>query len=260
MEKRRAGLTVIIPTRNEAGCLDRLLKLVAPWADEVMVCDSYSTDNTVAIAHMNNATVLQHEYINSALQKNWVIPQAAHPWVLIIDADELPEPALMKEIDDFLHHIPESIQMAYIPRRNTIWGALPGRGINYPDYQSRLFLRDYGRYQDKEVHAQVEVPGGHVHFTHALVHNDFKTISTWWLRNDRYFKYELKELLKRNRKWSFTLQYIKPFYVFSRVYLRNKLFLHGFKGFFIAFQWGVYHFFVAASLYEYEHHHNNIKS
>jgi hypothetical protein len=107
------------------------------------------------------------------------------------------------------------------------------------------------------VHAQLEVPGRHVYFNNALIHDDFKTIHAWWLRNDRYFTYELKELLKQGKKWGFKLQYIKPVYVFLKVYFRNRMFLHGFKGLFVSFHWAVYYFFVGAYLYEYEHNHEN---
>ena len=253
MAKRQVGVTVIITTYNEAKWLDRLLKTVVPWADEVIVCDSHSTDATPEIARSYDTIFVHHEYIHSAAQKNWVIPRSTHPWVFVIDADELPEPALLEEIDDFLNNVAPCIHMAYIPRKNMIWGELPGKGLNYPDYQSRLFRRDEGRYQAKEVHAQVEVTGEVAYLKNALIHEDFKNISTWWLRNDRYFGYELKDLLKNNKKWNFSLQYLKPIYVFFKMYIGDRLFLRGFKGFFAAAQWSVYHFFVGARLYEYEH-------
>ena len=126
-----------------------------------------------------------------------------------------------------------------------------GKASAYPDYQSRLFRRDKALYQDKEVHAQVEVPGQCHYFKHALVHDDFTDISSWWTRNNRYYKYELDECNKRDVKWNFKLQYIKPLYVFFRIYFLKRGFLYGFKGFFVAFQWLVYYFMVAAKLYEY---------
>jgi glycosyltransferase involved in cell wall biosynthesis len=253
MGKRQTGVTVIIPTYNAERWIDKLLKTVIPWSNEVIVCDSYSTDKTPEIAISNNIVFVQHEYVNSATQKNWIIPQARQPWILIIDSDELPEPGLLNEIDTFLMNAPEDVDMAYIPRMNMLWGELPRKGMNYPDYQSRLFRRDKGRYQDKEVHAQVEVPGKVVYLKNALVHDDFKSISTWWLRNDRYFGYELKELLKNKKKWTYSMQYLKPLYVFVKLYFGKKLFLLGFRGFFLAAQWCVYYFFVGARLYEYEY-------
>ncbi len=256
MEKGRPGVTVIIPTYNVSKWLDHLLKTVTPWANEVIVCDSFSTDTTADIAKSYPVRFIQHEYVNSATQKNWIIPQAAQPWVFIIDADELPGPGLLDEIDQFLLNAEEDTELAFIPRMNMIWGELLGKGLNYPDYQSRLFRRDKGRYQDKEVHAQVEVSGKAAHLDNALLHDDFKNISTWWLRNDRYYEYELRELLKHGQKWNFTLQYIRPAYVFFKMYIGKGLFMKGFRGFFACYQWSVYYFFVAARLYEYEHLNN----
>lgn len=252
-------LSVIIPTYNVEIYLDSLLDCVAGWADEVIVCDSFSTDKTVEIAERHGVRVVRHEYINSAKQKNWIIPQASGEWVLIIDADEKPEEALKKEINEFLATVGNDVDLAYIPRKNLFWGEFLGKTTAYPDYQSRLFRRDKGRYQDKEVHAQVEVPGERVYLKNALVHDDFTDISSWWLRNNRYYRYELDECIKRGRKWGFKIQYARPLYVFLKIYICRGGFLHGFKGLFAAFQWFVYYFMVGAKLYEYElSQHRNI--
>lgn len=245
-------LSVIIPTYNVEIYLDALLDCVVGWADEVIVCDSFSTDKTIEIAERHNVRVVQHEYVNSAKQKNWIIPQASCEWVLIIDADEKPEELLKMEIKEFLASVSDDVDLAYIPRKNLFWGEFLGKATAYPDYQSRLFRRDSGRYQDKEVHAQVEVSGKRVYLKNALVHDDFTDISSWWLRNNRYYRYELDECIKRGRKWGFKIQYARPLYVFLKIYICRGGFLHGFKGLFAAFQWFVYYFMVGAKLYEYE--------
>lgn len=249
---RNNGLTVIIPTYNVEIYLDRLISSVENWADEVIVCDSFSTDSTLEIARAHNVRIIQHEYITSAKQKNWAIPQAANEWVMIIDSDELPEEALKTEITEFLSSVPDSVHLAHIPRKNKFWGKLHGNGFNYPDYQSRLFRRDYGRYQDKEVHAQVDAGGDSVQLKNALVHDDFTDISSWWLRNNRYYRYELDECIKRGKKWGFKLQIVKPVYVFLNCYFRRGMFRYGFPGLFFSVQWFIYYFMVAAKLYEYE--------
>ena len=252
MEKRKVGLTVLIPTYNSEKYLDQLLNKILPWADEVIICDSFSTDKTLQIAEQHRVRIIQHEYINSANQKNWAIPHASNDWVFIIDSDELPETELMEEIDFFLMNIPDGVTLAYIPRKNKMWGELLGRGVMYPDYQSRLFNKNTARYQDKEVHAQVISSGKNVHFKHALIHDDFTDISSWWLRNDRYFRYELKDLIRNKKKWNRKMQYIRPLYIFWKIYVQKGMFRYGFKGFFVAFQWAVYLFFVYAKLYEHE--------
>ncbi len=67
--------------------------------------DSYSTDQTLEICREYGARIIQHEYINSAKQKNWATPQAAHEWVLQIDTDETLEPGLQEEICAALENV-----------------------------------------------------------------------------------------------------------------------------------------------------------
>ncbi len=101
---KRAALTVLVPAGDRADVIEGCLKSVR-WADEVLVVDSYSTDGTLEIVRRYADRVIQHEYINSALQKNWAIPQAAHEWVLIVDTDERVTPALRAEIEAALQAV-----------------------------------------------------------------------------------------------------------------------------------------------------------
>ena len=73
----RSKITALIPACNESANIEACIASVA-WADEVFVVDSFSTDATPELARRAGARVVQHEYINSAAQKNWAIPQAAH--------------------------------------------------------------------------------------------------------------------------------------------------------------------------------------
>lgn len=248
-------VTVIIPVFNSEKYLDELIKIIINEVAEIIICDSFSSDTTLEIARSHSLKIIQKEYINSATQKNWAIPQASQDWVWIIDSDEQPEKSLVQEIKDFIACVTNEIDLAYIPRKNLFWGQFMGKASAYPDYQSRLFRKSKGRYQNKEVHAQIEVPGKFIHLKNALIHDDFKDISSWWHRNNRYYKYELDECLKTGVKWSFKLQYVKPLYVFFRIYFLKRGYTHGFRGFFVAFQWLVYHFMVGAKLYE-----NNLKN
>jgi len=75
---------VIVPTFNEEENLEDCL-VSAAFAEEVLVVDSFSKDRTAEIAAAHGARFLQHEYVNSATQKNWIIPQARFPWVLPLE-------------------------------------------------------------------------------------------------------------------------------------------------------------------------------
>src|SRR4030067_2871370 len=96
-------LSILLPTFNEENNLEACLESVS-WADEILVVDSYSTDRTLEIVKRYGARIIQHEYINSAKQKNWAIPQCAHEWVLVIDTDERLEPGLREELEKALEN------------------------------------------------------------------------------------------------------------------------------------------------------------
>src|SRR5581483_3406949 len=149
----RAALTVIVPCFNEEAVIAGCLESVA-FADEIMVVDSFSTDRTLEIARRHTTRVLQHEYINSAAQKNWAIPQARHEWVLIVDSDERVTPELAEEIQAILRQ-PEH-DGYWIRRRNFFLGKEIKHGSWRTDRVLRLFRRE-ARYQNKHVHAEIEL-------------------------------------------------------------------------------------------------------
>src|SRR5216683_4001496 len=151
-----AKLTVLLPTFNEAEKLQNCLESVK-WADEILLVDSFSTDQTIEIGLRYGARMVQHEYINSAKQKNWAIPQCQNEWVLQIDADERLEPELQEEIQNLLKLPPPDIDGYVMRTKNHIMGEwIKVMGL-YPSYRLRLFRRDAGRFQDREVDARILV-------------------------------------------------------------------------------------------------------
>jgi glycosyltransferase involved in cell wall biosynthesis len=227
--------------------------------EELIVVDSGSTDKTIHIANSFEATCLRHDYENSAKQKNWAMEQARGEWVLFIDSDEVPESGLMEEVRQYIHVAPDRVELVLIPRKNLFWGVFMDKASAYPDLQSRLVRRGKGQWEDKEVHARMKVQGQTASLVKSLIHYDFTSISSWWLRNNRYFRYELDQLKKEGRRWSRSYQYARPLYVFFKFYFMRGGFKHGFRGFFISFQWMVYCFMVAAKLYEDQMVHSDHK-
>jgi glycosyltransferase involved in cell wall biosynthesis len=155
MERSSAQLTAIVTSFNEekniADCLASL-----GFADELILVDSFSTDRTVEIARPLVTRVLQHEYVSPAAQKNWAIPQATHPWVLILDADERVTKELQAEVNELLRA--PDFDGYWIRRRNFFWGREIKHGSWRTDKVLRLFRRDKGRYRDKRVHEEIELP------------------------------------------------------------------------------------------------------
>src|SRR6266478_5796498 len=98
-------ISVLLPTFNNADIIRPTLESIR-WVDEILVVDSFSNDSTVGICREYGARVIQHEYVQSAKQKNWAIPQCAHEWVLQIDSDEVLEAGLREEIEAALENPP----------------------------------------------------------------------------------------------------------------------------------------------------------
>jgi len=141
--------------------------------------DSYSRDRTIEIAREFSARVVQHEYLNSAAQKNWAIPQASHPWVLLVDADERVTPELRDEIRGILAEGPR-FDGYWIRRANHFLGRRMRHCGWETDQVIRLFRRDLGRYQDREVHAEIQLPGPLPVLRNHLLHYSFRSFRQYW--------------------------------------------------------------------------------
>jgi glycosyltransferase involved in cell wall biosynthesis len=221
-------LTVIIPTLNEEANIRACLESVK-WADEIFVVDSYSTDRTVEIARGYTSRIVQHEYVNSAAQKNWAIPQAAHQWVLIVDADERVTPALRDEILRLLASNP-SCDGYSIYRQNHFMGK-PIRFCGWQrDRVLRLFKRDLGRYEEKEVHANVVVNGRTGVLRNKLLHYTFTSFEQYMRKFDRYTTWAAGDRGSHTPRVRWHHVALRPAFRFFRQYVLQLGFLDGLTG------------------------------
>ena len=242
-------ITAIIPTFNNEKLIRRCLESVK-WADEVLVVDSYSSDATLDICKEYGARIVQHEYINSALQKNWAIPQARYEWVLLTDSDEMVEPALRDEIRKLLENPDPGIDAYRIPRKNVVYGKWMRHGHYWPDYNIRLFRRSC-RYATREVHADIDVPDGRLGILKAHhIHDDFNDMQAYLVKFARYMNYETDELVKRGKKFRLRNVTFRPFAMFCYSYFCRGGYKGGLRGFMIAVQKAYYNFAMYMQLWE----------
>lgn len=247
----RKKLTVLLPTFNNQDLIHDCLESIK-WADEILVVDSFSTDRTLDICREYGARIIQHEYIQSAKQKNWAIPQCAHEWVLQIDTDERLEPGLREEITCILAKPPPNCNVFRIPRKNHILNVWVKAGGIYPDYQTRFFRRDVGRFEDKEVHAHIQVPGTIETFQHHILHYGMPTISKQLRNIDRYSRYQADEWKKRGKRFHWYHLVLRPFAIFFHSYVWQRGFTAGYRGLLIAAITMTFDFFTHAKLWEIE--------
>lgn len=227
-------LTAIVPTGNEEHNIEEVLKSVA-FADEIMVVDSFSTDRTVELAEKYAHKIIQREYINSASQKNWAIPQAAHDWILLVDADERVTPELKTEIQEILamDHKPHTAYDIYLNEH------FMGQRMHYSSLQgnkaTRFFMRDKCRYEEKHVHADLIVEGTIGTLKGKLNHNTYRDFDAFIAKLNRYAWWQARDYDRRVRRISMAHVLFKPWFRFMKHYVFRLGFLDGFAGFAYAY-------------------------
>lgn len=244
-------ISILLPTFNSSATVRETLESVK-WADEILVVDSYSTDDTLNICSAYGARVLQHEYINSAKQKNWAVPQCENEWVLEIDTDEVLEPGAREEIEATLSSVEAHVQAFRLPRKNHMLGRWVRRAGIYPDYQTRLFRRDAGRWVEREVHAHMNIAGEVGTLNSHIMHFGMPNVSKQLQNLDRYTRYEADELRKSGATFAWTRLTIGPWVVFLHRYVWQSGFLEGWRGFILCAYLAIYYFLTQAKLWELE--------
>lgn len=159
-------LTVLIPCKNELEQLASCVRSARAIADEVLVADSGSTDGSLELARSLGCRVIEREFRWYGDFLNWAIPQAAEPWLLVLDSDERVTPALAAEIRATLDGAPSHAGYS-IPRRNHFLGHPIRFGPWMHDHCLRLFRRDDTRYAGDTDHAHARLRRG----TAGLLHN-----------------------------------------------------------------------------------------
>lgn len=242
-------LSVLLPTYNSAATVRATLESVK-WADEILVVDSYGTDATLDICREYGARIIQHEYINSATQKNWAIPQCVHEWVLQLDSDEVLEEGAADEIRSIIARAKADELVFWLPRKNFIFGEPIRLPSLYPDYQTRLFRRDVGRFEDKQVHARVCLAGRVGVLRHHILHHGMPTLTKQLSNLDRYARYEADELWRSGNRFHGWQLVLRPWAIFLYFFVWERSFTAGPRGLMVAAINTTFDFWAHAKLWE----------
>lgn len=242
-------ISLVVITLNEESNLARCLESV-PFADDVLVVDSFSKDKTADIAQKMGARFLQKAWQGYGEQKTFANSQAKHDWILSLDADEALSPELQAEIlARFSELNPET---GYeFPRRSFHLGRWIDHGGWYPDYQLRLFHRQHSSWSTAALHEKVQVKSKE-RFRSDLLHWVFIDLSHQVLTNDRYSGLGAQNLLSKGRRFSLLKLIYKPWVKFIEAYLVKQGFRDGLPGFIIAVGAGYSIFLRHAKLWELE--------
>jgi glycosyltransferase involved in cell wall biosynthesis len=224
-------LSVILITRNEAANIHACLESVA-WADEIIVVDSGSTDDTVAIAREFTPHVHVHDWPGFGAQKNRALDYATGEWVFSIDADERVTPELRAEIEAAMD-MPRAD--AYeMPRLSSFCGRFMRHSGWHPDYVLRLFRRGKGRFSDALVHESVQTQGSTARLRWHLLHYSYRDLDDVLSKLNSYSSAASAMLQRRGKRGGLTQAVLHGLWAFIRTYFLRAGFLDGREGFMLA--------------------------
>ena len=229
MHSERLTLSAIVITRNEARNLDDCLQSLQGLVDQIVVVDSQSTDDTVAIAKRHQAIVAQPaDWPGFGPQKNRALDLATCDWVLSIDADERVTPELAQEIKIVLQQPQHS---AYdLQRLSWYCGRFMRHSGWYPDPVLRLFQRGQGRFSDDLVHEKFLPTGPVGHLSAQLLHYSFTDFSQVLDKVDRYSTASAQQRFAKGRRATIWSAIGHGMWAFVRTYVFKAGFLDGQHG------------------------------
>jgi glycosyltransferase involved in cell wall biosynthesis len=241
-------LSVTVITRNEAANLAAALESVA-WADEIVVVDAESSDETVATARRFTDRVAVRKWPGYVDQKNFAASLASHDWILSLDADERVTPALADEIRRTLAAQPAHVAFD-IPR--VTWHL--GRWIRstdwYPDRQRRLYDRRAARWAGGYVHERIEADGSIGSLDGELQHFAYRDISDHLETIDRYTTFAARQMQEAGRRATWLQIAGHPPLAFLRNYVARGGYRDGVAGLIVSTLNAYYVFLKFAKLRE----------
>jgi glycosyltransferase involved in cell wall biosynthesis len=233
-------ISATIITHDEERNIARAIESLR-CCDEILVVDSGSIDSTVEVAAKLGARVLEMPWRGYAGQKNFAAEQAAHDWILSIDADEALSEALEGDIWLLKKNGPK--YDAYtMPRMAQYLGKWILHSGWYPDRKIRLYHRGRATWVGDYVHESVQVNGTVGHLETNLLHFTCNSLSEHIRTMDRYTTLAAEELVARGRKATWRNLVIDPGWTFFRTYFLQRGFLDGVEGMCIAYMATLYTF------------------
>jgi heptosyltransferase-2 len=228
-------LSALIITYNEEKHIAAVMQDL-DFADEIIVVDSYSTDNTVAlVTAFEKAKLIQHQFIDYSSQRNFAIECAKNPWILFIDADERFTPELKDEVIDIIQQ--KKAMSAYLFYRTFIF---EDKKLNFSGWQTdkifRLFQKDKAQYTtERLVHEKLTVSGSIGKLRNKLIHFSYTDYDSYKAKMVSYGKFKAKEEFLKGIQPNFYHFYLHPSYKFLYQYIIRLGFLDGKKGIIVCY-------------------------
>jgi len=224
-----AKISVCIISFNEEKKIEDCLQSVKDIADEIIVVDSNSTDDTVAIARKYTDKIILQKFLGFIEQKNFAREQAENDWVLSLDCDERLSPELQKAIISIKDSIDDAD--AYQMSRKTFYVY---RWLNhcwYPDLKIRLFNRNTAHWGGTNPHDHIVTAGSNIKRLNGdIYHYSFDSISEHLKTIDKFTEIGADELIRKNKSFNIFSPLTHASWTFIKLYFIKLGFLDGFAG------------------------------
>ena len=243
------AVSAIVITKDESDSIADALASLS-WADEIVVVDAESTDDTVAIARRFTDRVYVRPWSGYVDQKNHAASLATHDWIFSLDADERVPSALASSIRALMAAAPN--EHGYrMPRVSFYLGRWMRTTDMYPDYQLRLYDRRHAHWDGMHVHESVTVTDGKVgYLEHELQHYPYKDLSEHLIRMDRYTTLAARQMFEKGKRATRLELLFHPPAAFVRNYVLKGGFRDGKAGLIVSLVNSYYVMLKFAKLWE----------
>jgi len=198
-------LTALILTFNEAIHLERCLASISQLTSDIVVVDSFSTDQTIQIAQKFGALILQRAWENNhATQVNWALSQLppTTEWVMRIDADEILTPTLIAQIQARLPHVDKEVNGISCIRKMVFQGKLIRFGGVGANRVLRLFRFGFGQSESRWMDEHIKVAGQTIDLSGAMIDDNLRPLDWWIEKHKNYATREAVDLLNLEYQFS----------------------------------------------------------
>ncbi len=233
-------VSAVIITYNEARNIRRTLSQLY-WCDEIVIVDSFSTDNTLAICGEFGCSIYFKTFEGYGAQKRFAVSKAKNDWVLCIDADEVLSDELIKEVRETSEKRPGYSGFMF-PMNLVFLGREFRHGKESHRHFLRLFNRQAGSYNQALVHEKLELQGKTGRLHGRMLHYSYANLRQWNEKCERYSTLSASEAARKGKNKSIAAVLIALPYYFFRYYFLERNFLNGLEGFYWSVLNAQYHF------------------
>lgn len=249
--KNKVTISVVISSFNGGSKIAKCIESVKGFADEIIVINNESTDDTLKVAQKYTSHVFtrpNNPMLN--INKNYGFKKATGDWILNFDDDEQATPELAREIKEKIEQ-ESDVSGYWIPRKNIIFGKWIENSIWWPDYQLRLFKNGKGKFEEKHVHEYIQIEGETEKLINPMMHDNYSSVSQFIQKMDRiYTESEVDKIISEGKKMT-TLDAIRyPANDFLKTFFFQKGYKDGLHGLVLSLLQSCYALVVFAKVWE----------